>query len=95
MEPAFCERTRQLLIKTTTDLGLKFHATGTVVAIEGPRFSSKAESNMFRAWGGSVINMTSCPEVNIFYIKYLCLYNQLDECFPKCGTHSTKLYKIL
>lgn len=39
------------------------HETGTVVAIEGPRFSSRAESMLYRQWGGDVINMTSVPEV--------------------------------
>lgn len=39
------------------------HKKGTVVCIEGPRFSSKAESNMYRLWGGDLVNMTSAPEV--------------------------------
>ena len=39
------------------------HLPGTVVTIEGPRFSSKAESRMFRLWGADVINMTTVPEV--------------------------------
>ena len=36
---------------------------GTIVTVEGPRFSTKAESLMFRAWGADVINMTTVPEV--------------------------------
>ena len=35
----------------------------TVITIEGPRFSTKAESHMFRAWGADIINMSTCPEV--------------------------------
>jgi len=34
------------------------------VTVEGPRFSTKAESKMFRAWGADIINMTTVPEVN-------------------------------
>ena len=34
-----------------------------MIVIEGPRFSTKAESNTFRAWGMSIIGMTACPEV--------------------------------
>lgn len=34
-----------------------------MVTIEGPRFSSKAESKLFKSWGGDVINMTTVPEV--------------------------------
>jgi 5'-methylthioadenosine phosphorylase len=63
MEPAFHEKTRQMIIQTAQQLNIAVHKTGTVVTIEGPRFSSKAESNMFRQWGGHVINMTSVPEV--------------------------------
>lgn len=64
MEPAFCPRTRKILIDTAKELGFKAHSSGTCVTIEGPRFSSKAESLMFKQWGGDVINMTTVPEVN-------------------------------
>ena len=45
------------------ELDIKYHNKGTVIAIEGPRFSTKAESHMHRLWGADVINMTSVPEV--------------------------------
>ena len=38
------------------------HETGTYVCIEGPRFSSKAESKMYRQWGADVVGMTLVPE---------------------------------
>lgn len=63
MEPAFCTKTREILIKTAKELGLSVHEKGTVVTIEGPRFSSKAESLMFKQWRGDIINMTTVPEV--------------------------------
>jgi len=46
-------------------LGLedKYHATGTMVCVEGPRFSTRAESNMCRSWGADLVNMTTVPEV--------------------------------
>nr|XP_021536719.1 S-methyl-5'-thioadenosine phosphorylase-like [Neomonachus schauinslandi] len=53
----------QVLIETAKKLGLRCHSKGTVVTIEGPRFSSRAESFMFRTWGADVINMTTVPEV--------------------------------
>jgi len=43
-------------------MGLAVHDRGTVVTIEGPRFSTRAESRMFRAWGADVINMTVATE---------------------------------
>jgi len=41
---------------------LKFHSKGTVITIEGNRFSTKAESDLFRVWGADVINMSIAPE---------------------------------
>lgn len=53
----------QVLIETAKRLGLRCHSKGTIVTIEGPRFSSRAESSIFRTWGADVINMTTVPEV--------------------------------
>lgn len=63
MDTPFCSDTRTLLRECCEALGYSFHPKGTVVTIEGPRYSSKAESHMFRQWGGDVINMTTVPEV--------------------------------
>ncbi|KAF5283877.1 hypothetical protein FQA39_LY04697 [Lamprigera yunnana] len=72
MEPSFCQHTRNVVIKSIKELGYQFHETGTVVAIQGPRYSSKAESLMFRQWGGHVINMTTVPEVVLAKEAGLC-----------------------
>ena len=53
---------REILYQTTIDLGFPTHNGGTVVTIEGPRFSTRAESHMFRAWGADIINMSIAPE---------------------------------
>ena len=53
---------RSKIIETAHELGMKVFETGTVVTIEGPRFSTRAESNMFRLWGADVINMSTAPE---------------------------------
>lgn len=63
MYPAFNERCRKIVIDTAKELNYEIHNQGTIVTIEGPRFSSRAESQMFRQWGGDLINMTTCPEV--------------------------------
>ncbi|XP_059099168.1 S-methyl-5'-thioadenosine phosphorylase-like [Tigriopus californicus] len=63
MSPAFCDASREIVVATGKKLGLTIHESGTMVTIEGPRFSSKAESLMFQQWGGHVINMTTVPEV--------------------------------
>ncbi len=62
MAEPFCKYLRDLISKQCKKLGLSYH-TGTVITIEGPRFSTKAESHLFRSWGADVINMTTVPEV--------------------------------
>ena len=62
MADPFSKELRELLISSAKELELNFHPRGTVVTIEGPRFSTRAESNMFRAWGADVINMTTAQE---------------------------------
>ncbi|TFG05681.1 MAG: S-methyl-5'-thioadenosine phosphorylase [Promethearchaeota archaeon] len=62
MADPYSEELRTILIETAKELNLKHHETGTVVTIEGPRFSTRAESEMFRIWGADVINMSIAPE---------------------------------
>jgi 5'-methylthioadenosine phosphorylase len=62
MADPFDDNLRKILYETSTELGFKTHERGTVVTIEGPRFSTRAESKMFRIWGGDVINMSVAPE---------------------------------
>ncbi len=59
----FNKELREKLIKTAEKLDLNFHDNGTVVTIEGPRFSTKAESLMLKFLGADIINMTTVPEV--------------------------------
>ena len=62
MPDPFSEDIRQKLIHAARELGMPFHSEGTVITIEGPRFSTRAESKMFRIWGADVINMSLAPE---------------------------------
>jgi len=62
MAEPFSKELRDILIKTAKELKLYCHDKGTVITIEGPRFSTKAESKMFRVWGADVINMSIAPE---------------------------------
>ncbi len=48
------------------------HRGGTFITIEGPRFSTKAESNTYRAWGMSIIGMTACPEAFLAREAEIC-----------------------
>lgn len=53
----------QVLLEAANDVGVKVRNGGTIVVIEGPRFSSRAESEVFRSWGAHLIGMTTVPEV--------------------------------
>lgn len=62
MADPFDNSLRQRLIEKASELKLKYHPAGTVITIEGPRFSTRAESKMFQKWGADVINMSVAPE---------------------------------
>ena len=87
MAEPFSTYLRQLLIETSEELNLRFHHQGTVVTIEGPRFSTKAESKMFKTWGADVINMSIAPEVilaNELNIPYAAVAMSTDyDCWKE------------
>jgi 5'-methylthioadenosine phosphorylase len=63
MAEPFDASLRNLIISCAREEGLKFHPKGTVITIEGPRFSTRAESRMFRILGADIVNMSVAPEV--------------------------------
>jgi 5'-methylthioadenosine phosphorylase len=67
-----CRELRQTLIALAKDIGIRTHDTGTYVCIEGPRFSTKAESRLFRSWDADVIGMTLVPECVLAREAELC-----------------------
>jgi len=62
MADPYDSRIRKILIDECRVLGFPFHEKGTVVTIEGPRFSTRAESHMFRSLGADIINMSIATE---------------------------------
>ena len=58
----FCNQLRHVLIESVAQSGGTVHERGTFIIIEGPRFSTRGESEIFRQWGCIIIGMTSCPE---------------------------------
>ncbi len=68
----FCPHLSQLLYESVVETGTKVHKVGALVTIEGPRFSTKAESNLFRSWGMSIIGMTTSPEVFLAREAEMC-----------------------
>jgi len=62
MAQPYCEHIREIIARELRAVGIVHHAKGTVVVIQGPRFSTIAESKMFALWGGDIVNMTQYPE---------------------------------
>jgi 5'-methylthioadenosine phosphorylase len=68
----FCPELRAKLIDSAKKLNISFHEKGTCVVIEGPRFSTKAESNLFRSWNADLIGMTLVPEAVLAREAEMC-----------------------
>jgi 5'-methylthioadenosine phosphorylase len=68
----YCADLRRLLLDTAAELGIAARDGGTVVVVQGPRFSTRAESRWYRDLGGDVINMTAYPECHLARELELC-----------------------
>ena len=68
----FCPALSTLLYQTLSSVGADTHQGGAMITIEGPRFSTKIESNTFRAWSMSLIGMTTSPEAFLAREAEIC-----------------------
>ncbi len=68
----YCSRLRQVAIETAREQGITVHETGTMVTIQGPRFSTRAESAWFTREGWDVVGMTQYPEAILARELGLC-----------------------
>lgn len=68
----FCPNLRAVLGGGARDAGAHVHEGGTYVVIEGPAFSTRAESHLYRSWGGDVIGMTALPEAKLAREAEIC-----------------------
>jgi len=68
----FCPDLSSHLLEAFKDSDATVHDNGTIAVIEGPRFSTRAESNTFRSWGMSIVGMTSAPEAFLAREAELC-----------------------
>jgi 5'-methylthioadenosine phosphorylase len=68
----FCPHLRQLLGQAATKAGGTVHMGGTFLTIEGPRFSTRGESNIYRSWGIDIIGMTAVPEAQLAREAEIC-----------------------
>ncbi len=68
----FCDKLRQLLMSVADKVETKVHRSGTYVCMEGPQFSTRAESLMHRSWGAELIGMTCMPEARLAREAEMC-----------------------
>lgn len=68
----FCQTFREQIVSAARDAQEKVYDGGTYVCIEGPQFSTRAESNLYRQWGADIIGMTAMPEARLAREAGLC-----------------------
>jgi len=106
----FCEQLRQFFIKEAKAMGIAAKKTGTYVCIEGPRFSTRAESRLFQTWKADIVGMTVYPEcvlareAEMCYVS-ICMVTDYDvwadspvstkEVIEKAQESNEKLKKLI
>jgi 5'-methylthioadenosine phosphorylase len=75
MAEPYCSEMRKLALGKAGELGIPHHPTGTIVVIQGPRFSTKAESRWFSRMGWDVVSMTQYPEAVLAKELGMCYVN--------------------
>jgi 5'-methylthioadenosine phosphorylase len=68
----FCPHLRELLAEAVRQAGGTLHMGGTFITIEGPRFSTRGESQIYRSWGVDIIGMTAVPEAQLAREAEIC-----------------------
>jgi len=68
----FCPVLSELLCQTAQEIGASVHQRGSYVAMEGPAFSTRAESRLYRSWGADIIGMTALPEAKLAREAEIC-----------------------
>jgi 5'-methylthioadenosine phosphorylase len=68
----FCPALRDTLASCTREAGATVHGAGSMVVIEGPAFSTRAESILYRGWGAAIIGMTGLPEAKLAREAEIC-----------------------
>jgi 5'-methylthioadenosine phosphorylase len=72
MAQPFCNRLRGAIVQSAKTMTAKVHDKGTYICMEGPQFSTRAESLMHRGWGGDLIGMTAMPEAKLAREAQMC-----------------------
>jgi 5'-methylthioadenosine phosphorylase len=92
----FCPVLRQVLLECAREAGATVHDGGTCVVMEGPPFSTRAESNVYRFWGADLVGMTALPEAKLareaeICYASLCCVTDYDVWHESYGTVSAEM----
>jgi len=68
----FCPNLREVVARATSEADATVHDGGTLIVMEGPAFSTRAESNLYRSWGADIIGMTALPEAKLAREAEMC-----------------------
>ncbi|HEX73625.1 MAG TPA: S-methyl-5'-thioadenosine phosphorylase [Dehalococcoidia bacterium] len=68
----FCPVLSQIVFEAAIEVGVDAHPKGTYIAMEGPAFSTRAESRLYRSWGADIIGMTALPEAKLAREAEIC-----------------------
>jgi len=85
----YCHDLRSAASASAAATGATVHDNGTLVCMEGPAFSTRAESNLYRSWGGTLVGMTAVPEAKLAREAALC-YATLALCTDYDCWHETE-----
>ena len=91
MADPVCPELVGIFSRAGDEMGVRFHRGGTYICIEGPQFSTRAESEVYRSWGVSVIGMTNLPEARLAREAEICyatiaIVTDYDCWNPKAGS---------
>jgi len=92
----FCPVLSQLSFEASTKVGAMVHKGGTYLVMEGPQFSTKAESQLYRSWGADIIAMTALPEAKLAREAEICyatlaIVTDYDCWHPSCESVTTEM----
>ena len=68
----FCPALSRIVYEAAGEVGVTVHRGGTYIAMEGPAFSTRAESRLYKSWGADVIGMTAMPEAKLAREAEIC-----------------------
>ncbi len=88
----FCSTLREILLECARTTDARVHDGGTLVVMEGPQFSTRAESELHRSWGAHLIGMTAMPEAKLAReAEFCCAYLSLPTDYDCWRPHPAKL----